>query len=432
MTDILVRVDDLAHGGAGVGAILGNDEGRAGKRVFVQGTLPGEELRAELLTEKKRYAKARLKTLERASRDRAAPPCSLAERCGGCNWQHIRAERQAALKAEIARGQLRRCLSSIDAVHASAAGLGYRRRARLHVDRIEGEWSIGFYAPNSKEVVPVSKCAVLVPSLQAVLPWLPALGPWLKPGAQIHLLASGGKVLVGISGVCPRPSAREALERLRQEAPVELCGIEFRGYRQRLRIGAGTVALDDAPESLNVSPIRCGPFDFAQSQDEQNKTILEIVGRWVAPLRGRVLELYCGAGNLSRVLVGEGRRLEAWDEARAPVQALARMAEGEGISGLSAHHGKAEKALERALERRVDFDLLVVDPPRTGLGEKVVRGILKLAPKAMLYVSCDPATLARDLEALQAGGYRCTESNMVDMMPMTSEIEMVVMLEKID
>lgn len=429
MQEVSITLDGMAHGGEAVGTIA---EGPAeGKRLFVAGALSGEKARVGILSEKKRYAKGVALEILEASEDRVEAPCALADRCGGCNWQHLRAERQASYKAEIAQNQLRRVLPEIQESHASPQSLGYRRRARLHVHKAGPALEIGFYSSSSNEVVAISDCPILIPELRAVLDWLYKLGPYLVDKAQIHLLGSQGKVLVGVSGTCPLPEQKGELLELLKTGPQELCGLAFRGQRSRLSVGAQTLALEDAPDFVSGQPLRCGPFDFAQAQSEQNRRLLELVSRHAKASKAKhVLELYCGAGNLTRVLAGPQRRVEAWDDARGSIEALRRRVAKDERNKVLVHGGTALKALRRAKEKERSFDLVVVDPPRTGLGKKVVQGILELAPAHMIYVSCDLATLARDLELLQAQGYRCVHAAMVDMMPMTSEIEMVVRLER--
>lgn len=430
MQEITVELDGFAHGGEAVGTLEGEAHGEGGKRVFVAGALPGEKVRAELTLDKKRYAKARVLEVLEASPARITPPCELADRCGGCNWQYVDPKKQALFKAEIAANQLRFVVPQVDAVYPSPQLLGYRRRARLHVHKGPDGLAIGFYAKHSTQVVALTRCLVLLPELSAILPWLPKLEPFLIDGAQIHLLASQGKVLIGVSGVCPKSEARPRVEALLDESPESLAGLEFRGKRQRMAFGAKTLVLQDAPAEQRFAALRCSPFDFAQAQDEQNKQILSLVQEHVAKAKGTVLELYCGAGNLTRVLTGAQRNVEAWDDARGSIDVLRRRAQKDESTALWVNQGTALKALRRARERGRRFDWLVVDPPRTGLGAAVVKEILALGPTQMVYVSCDPSTLARDLKALEVGGYRCEHAAMVDMMPMTSEIEMVLRLKK--
>lgn len=428
MQEVTVRLDAFAHGGEAVGSI--EDGESAGKRIFVRGALPGETVRVGISADKKRYAKGITLEVLEPSQDRVSPPCAVAESCGGCNWQHLSAERQAEHKAAIAASQLREVVSKIDEVHPSPNFTGYRRRARLHVHKDSSGVQIGFFSSSSNDVVPVSACPVLSPELSPVLAWLGALEPYLADKAQIHLLASQSRVLVGISGVCPRPEKRPELVALLEQGPAELCGIEFRARRERLSVGSKTVELADAPNWVKAAPLRCGPFDFAQAQDAQNQRMLELVAQQVPERCKSILELYCGAGNLTRVLASPHRKVEAWDDARGSIEALRRRVVQEPSKRVLVHGGTALKALRKAKEKGGAYDLLVVDPPRTGLGGAVVKGILALAVDELIYVSCDPATLARDLKLLQAGGYRCDHAAMVDMMPMTSEIEMVVKLKR--
>lgn len=430
MQEVQANMDGFAHGGEGVGMIQEGKGERSGKRVFVAGALPGEEVRATLTQEKKRYAKGHLAEVIKASPDRVQAACSVADRCGGCNWQHVAPEKQAQYKAEIAASQLRAFVERIDAVYPSPQLLGYRRRARLHVSKRGTRLEIGFYRAGTNEVLGLTQCPVLAPELEQTLPWLSNLAPFLIDRAQIHLLAAQGKVLIGVSGVCPKKEQKPELMALLEGAPDQVCGIEFRGKRARMTVGHKTLVLGDGLDSDTKTPLRCGAFDFAQAQDDQNKRLLEIVAKHAGRVRGELLELYCGAGNLTRVLAKEHRRVEAWDDARGSIDALRRRVTQDETMKVFVNQGTALKALKKAIEKQRSYELLVVDPPRTGLGAAVVKGILQLGIKEMVYVSCDLATLNRDLRLLVDGGYRCVHTSMVDMMPMTSEVEMVVRLTR--
>lgn len=430
MRDVLATMDGFAHGGEAVGTI-GEGQGEcSGKRVFVAGALPGEEVRARLTVEKKRYAKGQIDEVMTASPDRVEPVCPVAARCGGCNWQHVAPERQAQHKAEVAASQLRAFVDGVDAIYPSPKLLGYRRRARLHVHKRGDQLEIGFYAAGTNEVLGLSSCPVLAPELEQTLPWLAQLGPWLIDKVQIHLLCAQGRVLVGVSGVCPKKEKKAELQALLEAAPEPVCGIEFRGKRARMAVGYKTLVLGDGLATQDKVPLRCGPFDFAQAQDDQNKKMLELVSKHASAVRGEVLELYCGAGNLTRVLAAQQRRVEAWDDARGSIDALRRRVSQDEAMKVFVNQGTALKALKKAIEKQRRYELLVVDPPRTGLGAAVVKGILQLEIPQMVYVSCDLATLSRDLRLLVDGGYRCVHTSMLDMMPMTSEVEMVVLLSR--
>lgn len=430
MQEVLATMDGFAHGGEAVGTIHQGQGERSGKRMFVEGALPGEEVRAQLVLDKKRYAKGQLLELLKASPDRVEPACELSARCGGCNWQHVAGATQAQHKAEIAASQLRAFVDRIDAVYPSAQLLGYRRRARLHVSKRGQDVEIGFYAAGSNEVLSLDRCPVLVPELEDTLPWLSQLAPFLIDKAQIHLLAAQGRVLVGVSGVCPKKERKPELLAMLERSPDPVCGIEFRGKRARMAVGHKTLVLGDGIASQDKTPLRCGAFDFAQAQAQQNKKLLEVVAKHASSVSGEILELYCGAGNLTRVLAAQRRRVEVWDDARASIDALRNRMTQDDTTRVFVNQGSALKALKKAKEKQRSYELLVVDPPRTGLGSAVIKGILALGIKDMIYVSCDLATLNRDLRLLADGGYRCVHTSMIDMMPMTSEVEMVIRLER--
>lgn len=428
-----LRIDALAHGGAGVGTWPGHQ-----KRCFVDGALPGEVIRAELWDERKRYGKARVLEVQSASPARVEPPCAIAQECGGCNWQHVEVGQQAKLKAEIALGQLRGLITEFDQIIPAPRALGYRRRARLQLQLQGDKLVVGFFAARERRVVALESCPVLVPELQASLPKLARLDTWLKPvlskkpSLQIHLLAADGQVALGIAGFCPPVAQKEALwAELSAWAPI--VGVEFRGGRQSLRVGTCRLVLDRGP---GMAGVLTSPFDFAQAQSEQNRALCDTVMRYAKAHKQRVLELFCGAGNFSRYLGQEAKFVHAWDEARAAISELIRYSQKSGAP-ISAQRGRVEQALKLAMKRAEQsavpvYDRVLLDPPRSGAGQELSRQIAALAAERIVYISCDPATLARDLRVMVERGYVIAGATLVDMMPMTSEIEMVVALDRID
>ena len=213
-------------------------------------------------------------------------------------------------------------------------------------------------------------------------------------------------------------------------------GIVVAGPRGALGVGVEALELDAAgPEELSV---RTGPFAFAQAQRAQNAALVAhvLAQAHVQVLRsGRVsrgLELFAGAGNFTRGLAAELRELTAVEmdgPAAAELQLLASRIAVVGGTRVEVRREAAATTLRGMAERRVRMDLVVLDPPRAGLGTAAARDLVKVARGRVIYVSCDPATLARDLEVLVAGGLRLVDVTVFDMMPMTPEVETVAVLE---
>ncbi len=396
-----VDIESLAAGGDGVGRV-------EGKVVFVPRTAPGDGVRARVVEDKKSFMRGELEAVVRPSPDRVEPPCPLfrAGTCGGCQWQHVAYTAQAGAKQEIVRTALRRLITAglaLEPIAAPVPEYHWRRRARLHwVRRHKGEVIIGFHAPRSDRITDVPACPQLDPALEAVLaPLHELLGPGVTGTGEIDLVAGqGGKVHVAIHGPCD-PAAAEAL------APA-VAGV---------RLGKRTFG---AP-SVELEPGLRGSADqFAQASAAGNAALIAIVDAASAPREGqRILELHAGSGNFTRVLANGAAHVLAIDSAVQP-----------GSAG-NTEHRRADAATETAALAAAaeHFDLAVLDPPRTG-DLPAVRALADLGSARIVYVSCDPATLARDADVLLAAGYRPERAWPVDLMPQTAHVEVVLALRR--
>nr|WP_255216611.1 TRAM domain-containing protein [Pseudenhygromyxa sp. WMMC2535] len=449
-----VRIHDLAHGGEGVGRVEAprDSEGEPEGRVcFVEGALPGELVRVAIDARHKRWLRGHVVELLAASEAplRAEPPCPLADRCGGCSWQHVAPAAQAELKQGIVAGQLRRLPLPPKGPHftivASPSALGYRRRARMHYTRTPGGLSLGFFGHHSREVVDCERCLVLDAALDWALQQARAWASWLPSTGEILGLSNGREVVLGLPGVRPDPEleaairavieASQAAAEQDEQAPV-LLGVQLRGGRGRHGVGQTWLELDSVPGSATL-PVVQGPFTFSQAQAAQNHALVEHVADMAAAAGSgsaegpRILELHAGVGNFSRVLARVGRRVWASDADREAVATLQRTVERWGLS-VNVKRAQAERLLAKLAEGDRPYDVIVLDPPRAGIGEQAARDLAQVVRRRVVYVSCDPATLARDLQAMLAAdaSLRLVDVRVFDMMPMTPEVEVVATVER--
>ncbi|MCA9712036.1 MAG: RsmD family RNA methyltransferase, partial [Myxococcales bacterium] len=217
------------------------------------------------------------------------------------------------------------------------------------------------------------------------------------------------------------------LEALHARLDARLQGVLVRGGRQTMAVGRHLLRLDGGD---GLAPMRAHPLVFAQANAEVNRALVRHVARMARPDGQRVLELHAGAGNITRALARTARRVWALDDDRDARELLRALAKDEGLP-INAKHGSAENLLQRLADKRDEsarYDVVVVDPPRRGLGEQSAAHLAAVAEQRVVYVSCDPATLARDLRVLVAGGLRLTDVTVFDMMPMTAQVEVVATL----
>ena len=430
-----VRIFGIAHGGAGVGRRVSEADGATvgehpeTRTWLVEGALPGEIVQARRTQTEKRLIRGETIEVSMASEHRVEAPCSLFTTCGGGNWQHVAASAQIELKRQIVAGQLRRIVDTVEIGAASPEALGYRRRARLHYERdAGGAWRLGFHRARSRDLVDIPRCAVLDASLQRALTRVRELAPLLPDRGELVALSDGARVLIGLPGVRPTPALEQAATQLLDEV---LVGISLRGGRQRKHIGQPRLEIDGPRSDGDPVGIQVSPFVFTQAQGAANRALVRYVHKQARPAGKRVLELYAGAGNFTRLLATTAKRVWAIDDHREATACLQALVERYGLP-VTVRSGKSETFISKlsrsSQTRRASYDVVVLDPPRRGLGRQPSRWLSGLQPARIVYVSCDPATLARDLEILTKNGYAVERVRVFDLMPMTSEVEVVATL----
>lgn len=383
-----LAITSLAAGGDGVAR---DEDGRV---TFVPRTAPGDRVRARLVHATKSFARAELESVEEPSPERVAPPCPrFADGCGGCTWQHVSRAAQLAAKQAIVTGALRKLTGLVvHPVADPAPSLGWRRRARFHVSH----GAVGLFVLGTNTVLPIDHCPQLEPALDAALAAVRAASP---PDGELSLLAGqGGAVVVAASRAWPGAAGL-----------VGTAGI--------IGVVAGT-ATHGTP-TIELEPgLWAGPTDFAQASAAGNAALIARTRAALGAGPGTLVELYAGAGNVTRALVADGWRVLATDGV-APPRALA-------LPDVEHRVGPVAEVLEGIIG---PVDAVVLDPPRVGAAD-AIDGIVRLSPRVIVYVSCDPATLARDLERLVTAGYRATEAWPIDLMPQTAHVEVVVHLAR--
>ncbi len=409
----------FATGGDAVGHPTG---GELPGTWFVADALPGERVLAEPIKTAKKHVVGRvLEVLEPAS-ERVTPPCPLEGICGGCGWQHIQASAQHELKRVIVKDALRGLgVEPVLGPSPGGDGLAYRRRARLHYRRMGDELALGFFRRRSDEVVDVPRCPVLVPALAHAVGRLRRVAHVLPESGEVLGLAEGKRAILGLPGVRPIP---EVLDALAPALDKVLVGIEVRGGRGRGHIGEPRLAIDGG---AGLPPTEATPFVFAQARGDANRMLVRHVLARAKPHGKRVLELYAGTGNFTRALAKSASRVWTCDDDREAVGLLRRMAEQEALP-INAKHGDVAALLPRIANGETRYEIVVADPPRSGLGQTAARALAKVATERIVLVACDAATLARDLAVLTERGWAIEEVAVFDLMPMTPEVEIVATL----
>ncbi len=425
--DSKLTITALAHGGSGVGRI-------DGKVVFVPFTAPGDLAMVEITAEKKAFSEGVLKEIITPSQIRSVPECGLYGVCGGCSLQHIGYQGQVEWKHRIFEETLRRIggISDVDfdVATPSPSSMGYRSRARFHVSG--GVW--GFFEVKSHKVVALDACPVLDPLLNSAFT---ATRNALK-GADLSIFA----VDIGVSEADQKAVASihvtsskgfpwaEALSGVK-----ELKGYQVLVYPVRQDRNRGRLIERHADTELfySIEDMRLGAgIDvFSQVNRSGNRLLIEKVLEY-ASLEGTeaVVDLFSGVGNLSLPLARRAGSVIGVESAGEAIDAAIKNAHNNGVTNADFTAMDASAWLKqeiKALEKKRP-DVVVLDPPRGG--DTAVASMLgKVRPARIIYVSCSPPTLARDISHLIGTGYTVKRAGFIDMFPQTFHIEGVVALE---
>ena len=440
-----LNIEKLIYGGEGL-ARLPADEHGSGKAVFVPFVLPGETVEAVLREEKPGFARAHLDGILTASPRRIDPRCPYFQRCGGCHYQHTDYEHQLEIKAAVLKENLRRIAKlELDTelhIHPSPPW-NYRNRSRFKLQTAP-EFALGYYKFNSHDLLPVEECPISSPLINRALAamWYLGRAGKVPPGIQeIEFFANGDDTQL-LSEVYCLPETANVSEPFAAELKTTLAEIssvaffvarsakaEAQGDPQQLS-GNGVGGLVYATK---LTSYRVSAGAFFQVNRHLTDELVDIIvhgqrgGRDTrrtaggdAGAMGTALDLYAGVGLFSSVLNREFERVIAVESSPTSHADLLY----NSPANVEAVRATTEQYLEKAAGK-LRPELVVVDPPRGGLGERVIKGLVKLKAPHITYVSCDPATLSRDLARLLQSGYRVEETHLMDLFPQTYHLESV-------
>jgi 23S rRNA (uracil1939-C5)-methyltransferase len=436
-----LNIEKLVYGGDGLARLPADDRG-PGKAVFVPFVLPGETVEAVLREEKPGFARAQLDGILTASSRRVDPRCPYFQRCGGCRYQHTDYEHQLEIKAAILKENLRR-IARLDLdtelhIHPSPPW-HYRNRSRFRVQAAP-EFALGYYKFSSHELLPVEECPISSPLTNRALAavWQLGRSGYVPPGIQeIEFFANSDdtQLLAEVYGL-PETAAEQFIAELKL-ALAEISSLVFFAARPAKAEGQGDPKPLGGSGNLiyatELASYRVTAGAFFQVNRHLTDELVDVVVHRRGGARdahrtaggdagatGTALDLYAGVGLFSSVLNREFERVIAVESSPTSHADLLY----NSPANVKAVRATTEQYLENAAGK-LRPQLVVVDPPRSGLGERVIKGLVKLAAPRITYVSCDPATLSRDLARLLQSGYRVEEAHLVDLFPQTYHLESV-------
>jgi 23S rRNA (uracil1939-C5)-methyltransferase len=434
---------DLLPNGQGVGRILG-------VVVFCFGPLPGERARVRIETVKPRYAVAEFRQLLTRSPNRAEPFCPVFGACGGCQMQHLAYDAQKNWKRNVVLNALQRIGGLTETGVGETIGMdrprAYRNKMALVTDSRVQPPQLGFYRQRSHEIVPIDRCPIVLPELDELLAELVKLRnkPLVRGilRATRHLVArasrSSGQAVLTLTSSGPIATQRGVAPAMRRELPgVAGLANSYDLSSANAIVGRKYRVLDGASEIEETSGgvrYRISGRSFFQVNVAMLERIFDYLKTSLEPA-GRVADLYCGSGTFALFFAHHGWSAYGTDE---DPRAVAEAEANATLNGLSARAqfeaGRIETLMREQRVRSIleRADAIFLDPPRKGCEPAVLDAIGGVRVKRIWYLSCDPATLARDLKFLASKGYRPDVVQPFDMFPQTGHVETLVHLERVE
>jgi 23S rRNA (uracil1939-C5)-methyltransferase len=433
---VKLTIEKMVYGGDGLAHLPPDASGR-GKAVLIPFVLPGEEVEAVVIEEKPGFVRALAEKILTPSPQRVSPPCPYFQRCGGCHYQHTQYKDQLAIKEQILRETLQRTAKiewkeNIN-VHAGEPW-NYRNRTRMKVQHVP--FALGYYKFNSHELLPVEECPISSPLINRAIAaiWKRGRAAALdnklveieffadatdeKLLIEIHLSASGDASLL-------ENSAAGLLKIISPELPG-LAGVAAFFAGRAAAASFGYEGADSLQYRTGASGFRVSAGSFFQV----NRFLVdELVATATTRATGKVAwDLYAGVGLFSAALAKSFERVVAVESAPASSDDLGHNAPRNVKSLQSTTERFLQESSARSKSGRSDF--ILVDPPRAGLGTKVAKLLAATQAPQIAYVSCDPATLARDLGVLLDAGYKIEQLHLIDLFPHTFHIETIARLSR--
>lgn len=446
---VTVRIEDMGTDGEGIGKV-------DGFTLFIKDALIGDVVEAKLMKVKKNYGYARLMNIITPSPDRVEPKCPVYRQCGGCQIQALDYPAQLKFKERKVRGNLERIGGFTDILLDPIIGMEnpyhYRNKAQFPVGTDKnGEIVTGFYAGRTHDIIPNTRCylgaEVNEEILHVLLEYMKkysvsAYNETTGKGLVRHVLIRNGftsgevMVCIVVNGK-KLPRVEKLVDELIKIEGMTSITLNVNEKRTNVILGEeirllwGTTFIQD-----NIGDItyRISPLSFYQVNPVQTRRLYETALEY-ADLKGEetVWDLYCGIGTISLFLAQKAKMVYGVEIVPQAIEDARENAELNGIDNAKFYVGKAEEVLPELYEREgIYADVIVVDPPRKGCDEKCLETIVKMQPDRVVYVSCDSATLARDLRYLCERGYEVIKGRACDMFPMTTHVETIVLIQRKD
>ncbi|MBC6301331.1 23S rRNA (uracil(1939)-C(5))-methyltransferase RlmD [Listeria booriae] len=440
-----VVFEDLTHDGNAVAKIDGYP-------IFVPQGLPDEIAQIKVLKANKNYGFGKIIELTKESADRVTPPCLVYSQCGGCQLQHLSYDGQLRMKQKQVAQVMKR-IGKQDVEVLPTLGMenpwNYRNKAQVPVGFVNGRLVAGFYQQRSHQIIDMNTCLIqqeenneVIQTARAIFAkyYVEPYDETTRKGVLRHLMTrfattTGELMLVIVTTKLNFPNKAEILAELQQSIP-ELTSLvqNVNTANTNVIFGEQTVVLagrEYIMDTIQGISFAISARSFYQVNPEQTE-ILYAEALKLAGLTGEetVIDAYCGIGSISLCLAKEAKHVYGVEIVPQAIEDARANAKLNKMDNVTFAVGKAEEVIPDWFKQGIKADVLVVDPPRKGCDAALLQTILKMKPKRVVYVSCNPATLARDMLVLTEGGYEAKMVQPVDMFPQTTHVECVTVLER--
>ncbi len=415
------RIDGITHRGEGVARING-------KVAFIPFAIPGEEVEVEIIAEHTRFSRGKIKQILVPSPERTEPPCQYFCQCGGCAYQHVNYQQQLLLKKQVVTEALQRIGQQkivVQDVMGMTKPWQYRNKVTWQVGEIKGEKRLGYYQMDSRRHLPINECWLLAPEIMKFSRFL-----------DCYLVVTG--IRKGMRVVIRQASVDNQLS-LIVEGPVDEKGLSslVKGYpgleslfiyeNRQLKHIFGRAKMNFV---VGACRYQVSPLAFFQVNNQQTRRLYDEVKRLAGNSEPKsILDAYCGTGTISIYVAERHIKVHGVDSFAPAIADAKNNAWLNNLPSCTFQAGSCERIIPRLKQ---DFNTVILDPPRAGCKKEALEALVKAVPQQIIYVSCNPATLARDVKILSQSAYTIELVQPLDMFPWTSHVECVVLMSRVE
>ena len=441
-----IEIGGMTHEGQGVGRI-------DNFTVFVDGPIKGEEVQIKIIKVNKNYAVGKLINVIKASPDRVEPVCKVFNRCGGCSLQHMSAQAALKFKTDLVTDNIRRIGKLKDVVVHDTLGMvrpyNYRNKAQYPVGRLKDELVVGFYAKKSHAIVDSPECIIqhsvsdkakLIVKRFLKDNKISVYDEETRKGLVRHVMTrmgfnTGELMVVLVLNGKSLPQQDKLVKSLTEEIPeIKSIVLNVNTANTNIILGSRNIVIfgqETITDYIGKFKFKISPLSFFQVNPVQTEVLYNKALEY-AGLTGEetVFDLYCGIGTISLFLCEKAKKVYGVEVVEEAIRDAKENAKLNGVDNVEFLVGEAERIIPDMYQKGVRADVVVVDPPRKGCDEVLLDTLVSMSPERIVYVSCNPATLARDLAFLAERGFEVLEVQPVDMFPWSSHVEAVVRIER--